>query len=273
MKEARSTAAVSVASQGYSAPRRSPGEARYAACLLRAASLFVYAGLAALGEALVARPALLFLRSLGLFHAVLPWRVPFGAVQLVLALALALLTVLLASRAALGKKSRLSLHAALLGLLALSFAARSTAAEPQAAADPLPSLILGLRTAAEALDQDYSQGYALDETPLETALGRLAAPGFVLRGRSLPLRARVLRDAPGPQLTKLAGDQPGLLYVAIASDRKSAWLTALSLNGIVRLASGRVAIIEAHGGTHSLAGRDPLIPAYPGMRSITDAKP
>ena len=31
----------------------------------------------------------------------------------------------------------------------------------------------------------------------------------------------------------------------------------------------RPAVIEAHTGTHTLPGRDRLVPAYPGMRSVT----
>jgi hypothetical protein len=241
--------------------------------VLRAVSLLVYAVLAALGEAVVARPALLFLQGLGLFRSALPWRVPFGAPQLVLALSIAFVTLVLATRAALGQKARVPLHAALLCLLALSFAARSIAAEPSPPADPLPALLRGLRSAAEALDQGYSRAYQPDPVPLDAAVAQLGPPGFVLHGRLLPLRARVLPDASGPQLTKLMGDAPGIIYVAIARDRKCAWLTALSLPGIAQLASGRPAVVEARGGTHSLPGRDPLVPAYPGMRSLSDVKP
>jgi hypothetical protein len=265
MKSTRSKAVVSVASRPGQAPSH----------LLRAVSLVVYAGLAALGEALVARPALLFLRGLGLFHAVLPWRVPFGALQLILALGIALLTLLLAGRAALVRKPRMLLHAALLGLLASSFAVRSLAAEPRPPADPLPALLNGLRTAAEALDRSYAGAYAVDLELIDDALAQLPSPGFTRGGRLLPLHARRVftLDTAGPMLHRFSGDEPGAIEIVLSSDKKSAWLTALSLSGFVRLGNGRVAVIESHGGTHSLPGRDPLVPAYPGMRSVTDSKP
>jgi len=238
--------------------------------VLRAASLLVYAAVAALGEALVARPALLVLRGLGLFAAVLPWRVPFGAVQLALALAIALVTVLLAARPSPGK--RMPLHIALLALLALAFAVRGLAAEPQPPADPLPSLLNGLRTTADELDREYAGAYSPDLATIDAVLARLPPPGFVRRGRLLPLRA-VRVGAPGPELERFGGTEPGTIYIAVSRDKKSAWLTALSDQGIARLGNGRAAVIGARGGTHSLPGRDPLVPAYPGMRSVTGAKP
>jgi hypothetical protein len=265
MKSTRSKAAVNLA----------PRPAQSASDLLRAVSLVVYAGLAALGEALVARPALLFLRGLGLFHSVLPWRVPFGALQLIFALGIALLTLLLAGRAALVRKPRILLHAALLVLLASSFAVRSLAAEPRPPADPLPALLNGLRTAANALDRSYAGAYAVDLKLIDDALAQLPSPGFTRGGRLLPLHARqvLMLDTAGPMLHRFSGDEPGAIEIVLSSDKKSAWLTALSLSGFVRLGNGRVAVIESHGGTHSLPGRDPLVPAYPGMRSVTDSKP
>jgi hypothetical protein len=70
------------------------------------------------------------------------------------------------------------------------------------------------------------------------------------------------------QTEALADDSPGTLYVALSKDRKSAWLTALSLRGVLKLPSGKPAQLELHAGTHSLPGRDPLVPLYPGMRSV-----
>jgi hypothetical protein len=238
--------------------------------VLRAVSLLVYAGLAALGEALVARPALLFLRGLGLFEATLPWRVPFGALYLVLALSIALLTILLAAPQ---RRRALPLHAALLVLLAVSFAFRGLGNEPRPPADPLPALLNGLRTAAEALDRTYAGAYSPDLAAINAALAQVSPPGFVRLGRRLPLRAVEISAVHGPVLEPSGSSEPGTIYLALSEDRKSAWLTALANNGLARLGNGRAAVIEARGGTHSLPGRDPLVPAYPGMRSINDAKP
>src|SRR5205807_7385860 len=90
----------------------------------RAAYLAVYALFSALGAALLARPALLTLRGLGLFSPALPWEVPLGWPALALLLALAAFTLRLAMGAALGEKPRLALHAAFLALLVAALAVR-----------------------------------------------------------------------------------------------------------------------------------------------------
>ena len=232
--------------------------------VLRASSLLLYSGVAALGEALIARPALLFLRGLGIFRAVLPWRVPFGAVQLALALAVALCTLCLGVRAALEKPPRLPLHAALLALLALSFAVRRVAEPSRPPADPLPALLTGLRTAAGAIARGQ------DGAALDAELAGLDPPGFVRFGRQLPMRAALVAGATGPLpdgRSSIALDEPGT--VCIARDEKAAWLTVRTLNGFAALPDGQPAVIEVRGGARSEPGRDPLLPAYPGMRSIT----
>ena len=50
----------------------------YLGGVIRLLYLAAYAALAALGEALVARPGLLWLRGQGLLRAALPWDVPLG---------------------------------------------------------------------------------------------------------------------------------------------------------------------------------------------------
>ena len=216
--------------------------------VLRALSLLLYAGVAALGEALVARPALLFVRGLGLCHAVLPWRVPLGALHFVLAQAIAICALWLASRAALQRPPRLMLHAALLVLLAIAVGVRSQAAAPLPPADPLPALLTGLRAAAVAVERG-SNSAAID-----AELARLEPPGFVRFGRRLPMR--MSSDA-----------APGT--VLLARDEHVARLTVNTENGLAML-SGHPAMIEVRGGRYVEPGRDPLLPAYPGMRSITD---
>jgi hypothetical protein len=239
--------------------------------VLRAISLLVYVAVAALGEALLARPALLFLRGVGLLKPVLPWRVPFGALLLLLAMAMAALTVALALRAALGLRARLSLHAALLALLALGIAARGFAGEPSPPPDPAPQLLSALRATADVLDANYQDRYSADAAQIDAALAHQPSPGFVQRGLLLPLRAQVIEGATGPQGEAIAA--PGTIYVALSPDRKTAWLTAQSLSAVQALPSGKLAVLEAHAGTHSLPGRDRLVPLYPGMRSVTEAKP
>jgi hypothetical protein len=78
----------------------------------------------------------------------------------------------------------------------------------------------------------------------------------------------VLSGAEGPQLEPLPGDQPGTIYLSLSRDRQTAWLTALTLDGTLRLPARQPAVIEAHAGTHSLPGRDPALPAYPSTRSV-----
>lgn len=229
---------------------------------VRIGYLLVYAALAALGEALVARPALLWLRGQGLLHAALPWQVPLGGLAFACAALVALFTLFLAARAALGKKPRVPMHAAFLGLLVVCFAVRSWGGDARPPRDPKPVLLEGLRAAAAALDRDYRGAY--DAAAASSA--PLPAPGYRRLGRALPMRVRAV-SGEGPQLEPLPGDAPGTIYVAISGDRKAAWLTALGLSDVVKLASGKPALVELHEGTHSLPGRDPVVPAYPGMRS------
>ena len=238
---------------------------------LRIAYLAAYAALAALGEALVARPALLWLGGQGILRPALPWDVPLGGLSLLLSLLVAGATLLLAASAALGRRPRVPQHAAFLLLLALCLAARAGAGEPLPPADPSAPLLEGLRTAASALDAGYHGSYAPDAFALDSALAKLPAPGYRRLGRALPLQVRIIPST-GPQLDPLPGDSPGTLYLAVSPDQKSIWLTALALHGVLRLSSGRPALIEAHSGTHSLPGRDPNVPAYPGMRSITEPR-
>jgi hypothetical protein len=239
---------------------------------LRFLALLPPAAAAAGGAALVARPALLCTRSLGVLRTVLPWQVPWGGASLALAAALAASTACVAVRAALGRRPSVALHGAVLLSFALSLGLRCAAGEPRPPPDPLPALLGGLRGAAESLDAGYHGEYAPTER-LSATLSSLPAPGFVRRGTRLPLRARILERAAGPQLLPVPGDEPGCIYAAVSTDRRTVWLTALSLDGIARLPSGAPALIEARSGTHSLPGRDARVPAYPGMRPVTEVKP
>jgi hypothetical protein len=231
--------------------------------MARRAYLAAYAALAALGAALLARPALLWLRGLGLLRPVLPWQVFLGGAAALLASLLCALAVFLAVRAALGRKLLLPQHAAFLLLVAAALALRSAAGDPRPPPDPEPQLREGLRTAAGVLDAEYagSARYAPSAALLQGALFALPRPGFVYRGRELPLSARVLHGMTAAQLKALPGDLPGTVYVAISRDEQRAWLSVLSLDGVLP------ATVQAHAGTHSLPGGDPLLPAYPGMRT------
>jgi len=95
----------------------------------------------------------------------------------------------------------------------------------------------------------------------------VAPTGFRRLGRNVPLRARILSGAEGARLDVLEGDLPGTIYVSISKDRQTAWLTAAAGGGaVLTISPGQPAVIEAHSGTHSLPGRDPLVPAYPKAR-------
>jgi hypothetical protein len=234
--------------------------------VLRIAYLAAYAALAALGEAVVARPVLLWIRSFGLFRATPAWDVPQGPLLLGCGALVAILTLWLASDVARNRRPRAPLHVALLLAVGICFAVRQAAGDPRPPRDPAPALLEALRVAGDELDRGYAGRYSPDAAQFASALAQVAPPGFRRLGRTIPLHARVLSGEDSAQLQPLEGDQPGTIYVAISNDRQSAWITALGAKGILRLASGSPAIVEAHAGTHGLPGADPLLPAYPGRK-------
>ena len=233
------------------------------AVIRRVTYLAIYAALAALGEALVARPALLWVRSQGIFQPALAWDVPFGALLLACAVLVALFTLGLASAVSLGRTPAIPLHLAFLLAIGICLAVRSASGNPRPPRDPAPALLDAVRTAADELDRGYAGSYAPDAGQFGSALAQVRPPGFRRLGRPIPVHARILSGADGPQLEPLPEDLPGTVYIAIARDRQSAWLTALGLDGIVLLRRDRPAVAEAHAGTHSLPGQDPALPAYP----------
>jgi hypothetical protein len=244
-----------------------PTLSHYDAEVIRFAYLSAYAALAALGEALVARPALLWVRSQGLFHPALTWEVPHGGPLLACATGLALFTLWLASQAALQRKPRAPVHIAFLLVVGICFALRSASGNPRPPADPAPALLEGLRVAADELDRGYAGQYAPDAAQFSSALAQLPTPAFRRFGQPIPIHVRVLSAADGPQLEPLPGDQPATLYVAVSRDRHTAWLTALTLDGTLTLPSGKPATIEARSGSHSRTAGDAALPAYPRVRS------
>src|SRR3954469_23691891 len=137
---------------------------------VRVAYLMAYAALAALGEALVARNALVWLRGQGLFHPALPWDVPLGGAALLLAALLAFATLWLALQAALGNRPRVVQHAIFLMLLGFCFSLRSLSGEPLPPADPAPALLEGMRAVATELDRNFQQTYAPDASQLNRIL-------------------------------------------------------------------------------------------------------
>ena len=240
--------------------------------MIRLAYLAAYAALAALGAALVARPAFLWLRSQGLAGTALAWDVPNGALLAASAMLLAFLTLWLASEAALRRSARAPLHLALLLGVGICLALRSASGDPRPPTDPAPGLLDALRAAAEELDRGWTGQYTPDAARFSSSLAQVRPPAFRRQGRRLPLHVRVLSGAECAQLEPLPGDEPGTIYLSLSQDRQTAWLTALTLDGVLKLPSGEPAMVEAHAGTHSLPGRDPALPAYPRMRSAVPAK-
>lgn len=229
--------------------------------MVRVASIGLYAGLAALGAALLARPAALWVDGLGLTRPVRPWHVPFGGAAAVLAVVLAAFTLGIAVYAMLGGKLRRGHHVGLLLLVGLALALRAGAGDIRPPADPAPNLIKGLRTVAAALDAEYAatRRYVPSAGLVQGALSALPGAGFVHRGRELRLSARILHGMRGPQIEALPGDRPGTIYVGISSDEQRAWLSALSLQRVLPVT------VHANAGSHSAPGFDPLIPFYPNM--------
>jgi hypothetical protein len=230
--------------------------------------LCAYAGLAALGAGLVGPPAILWIGSQGLLGTARAWDVPFGALLLASAALLAVLTVWLASQVALRRKPGAPLHAAFLLSVGICFALRRAAGDPRPPPDATPTLLDGLRIAADALDRGYAGQYAPDAAEFASPLAGAPPAPFRRLGRLVPLHARILSGADGPQLLPLEGDQPGTVYVAISTDRQRAWLTAVAPEGILRDAGGNAAVIAARAGTHSPPGGDEALPIYPGSTRV-----
>jgi len=231
--------------------------------MIRIAYLCAYGSLAALGEALTARPALVWVQSQGIFRTALAREVPYGSLLAVAAAALALFTLWLASRTAVDRTPPVPLHVPFLFLVGACLFLRSASGNPRPPPDPALSLLDALRVAADELDQRYAGLYAPDAAQLSLALAPVRPPPFRRLGLQVPLHARILSGARSAQLTPLPGDEPATIYIAISPDRHSAWLTAVTLTGILELPAGRPAIAEAHSGTHSAPGTDPALPSYP----------
>ena len=227
--------------------------------MLRSASVALYAAFAALGAAVLARPAVLWVRGLGLSRPVVPWPVSLGwAAALGFAL-LAAATFALALQSASGRPLRKSHASVLLLLVGVALALRAGSGDLRPGPHPAPRLIAGLRTAANVLDAEYAVTHRYAPTPgaLQGALSALPPPGFVHRARELRLTSRILHGMSGPQSEPLPGDPPGTLYVSISSDEQRAWLSALSVEAVLPVT------IESRAGTHSAPGFDPLLPMYP----------
>jgi hypothetical protein len=61
-------------------------------------------------------------------------------------------------------------------------------------------------------------------------------------GRRVPFRLVYVADAAGPHLPSPAGDQPGIIYCAVSSDRQQFWLTGTALGEAV---GGEVVILPS----------------------------
>jgi hypothetical protein len=227
--------------------------------MVRAASIALYAGFAALGAAFLARPAALWVEGLGLYQPVRPWHVPLGWAAALLVGLLAAFALAIAVHSALGGKPRRGHYLAFLLLVALALLLRAVSGEIRPPLDPAPRLLDGLRATAGVLDAEYAatHRYAPTAGLVQGALAALPAPGFVHRARELRLAARILHGMRGPQVEALPGDLPGTIYVCISSDEQRAWLSALSLHAVLP------ATVQATAGTHSAPGFDPLLPLYP----------
>ena len=229
--------------------------------MVRGAYLALYAGFAALGAALLARPAVLWTEGLGLFRPVQPWHVPLGGTAALLAALIGALALAMALNAIAGTRLRRRYHLAFLLLIALALALRAASGELVAPADPAPRLIESLRIAAGVLDAEYAftRRYAPTAGLLQGALSALPPPGFVYRGRELRFSARILHGMSRAQLEALPGDPPGTIYVCISSDEQRAWLSALALHRVIPVT------VQARAGTHPAPGFDPLLPLYPNV--------
>jgi hypothetical protein len=226
--------------------------------------LAMYAGFAACGAALLARPARRWFEGLGFFGPALPAGGLAGPASAVLLFVLVAGTLAMAIALALGHKPALPSHAAFLGLVGCALALRAASAPPSSA-DPDGALREALRAAAGALDASYAvdRRYDPGANPVQAALDALAPSPFRHRAKRLRFTARLLQKAEGPQRTPLPGDLPATVYVAIEPGGQGAWLSVTTLR------DGRVevlpAVVEARSGTHSEPGESLLVPRYPRM--------
>jgi hypothetical protein len=225
-----------------------------------------YAAFAACGAALLARPALNWVRGLGLFAPALPAAGYGGWASATLLVLLGAGTLAMAIALALGHKPGLASHAAFLGLVACALALRAASAPPSSA-DPDGALREALRAAAGALDASYAvdHRYHPGANPVQAALDALTPSPFRHRAKPLRYTARLLQKAEGPQRTPLPADLPATVYVAVEPGGQGAWLSVTTLR------DGRVeilpAVVEARSGTHSEPGETLLLPRYPRMRT------
>jgi hypothetical protein len=246
---------------------------------LRIVNALLFSCFAAVGFGLVARPALLFVRSQGILHAVLPWDVPLGRIFFLVALGLVIETARLGLALTSGRSLRARDRVALLLLVLVALGARSQAGSPLPPISPVPRLISALRTTAGALDRDYPTAakYQPDAAALDSALAQLGGSGFVYRGHEVALHVTILEATTYAQLEARPGDLPGTLYIALGAERHRAFLSALTLDErgevtLLRNPGGKPLLVEARFGTHNAPGRDPLMPEYPGMESVTGKK-
>lgn len=230
----------------------------------RLSYLGIYAAFAALGAALLSRPALDWVRGLGLFAPALPLRQSLGWASAALLLLLVAGTIAMAMSVAVGRKPGIAAHAAFLLLVACALALRAGSG-PATLPDPDPELRDGLGAAASVLDASYAldRRYDPDVRRLQAALAALPPSPFRFRGQAIRYTVRLLRGASGPQREPLPGDGPATVYVAIAQGAERGWLTVTTLRD--RKVGVLPATLEARFGAHAEEGRDLLVPPYPGM--------
>ncbi|MFL5247085.1 MAG: hypothetical protein ACJ79V_04615 [Myxococcales bacterium] len=231
---------------------------------IRLSYVGIYGAFAALGAALLSRPALEWVRGLGLFAPALPLQEPLGWASAVLLLLLVAGTIGMAMSVALGLKPGIAGHAVLLGLVACALALRA-GSEPATRPDPDPALRDALGAAASVLDASYAleRRYDPDVRKLQGALDALPRSPFRFRAQAIRYTVRLLRGAIGPQREPLPGDGPATVYVAISHVAQRGWVTVTTLR------DGKVSVLpttlEARFGAHAEEGRDVLVPPYPGM--------
>src|SRR3954465_13873471 len=144
------------------------------------------------GGAVRWRPALDWVRGLGLFAPALPLRQPLGWASAVLLLLLIAGTIGMAMSVALGLKPGIAGHAVLLGLVACALALRA-GSEPATRADADPALREALDAAASVLDASYAldRRYNADAGKLQGALDALPRSPFRFRGQAIRYTVRL----------------------------------------------------------------------------------
>jgi hypothetical protein len=236
---------------------------------LRIINAVLYTAMALFAASIIGAPLRLALRAITQRYSYTPdLEAPWVWVMLGLALVVAIAST--AGRLVQGRRAGLIRYAMLIGVLAMSFAARKLVPAPSrpTVTDALSHLIARSELAADA-SFSREKRYPVDIDALTPQWAdEIRDMGYFRRGgRLLRSRLFVVSETYGPVLVAPADARPGDVVFAVSSDRKRYWMTAFVLDRAGRLApftdsAGRAVVASAFDGRPA-SRLDPLFPEYP----------